>query len=59
MMYSRRFNPGAPVFAGLLAFVILFATGCTVDAGTAARSSLTSFFNTLATSAITSVLNQP
>jgi hypothetical protein len=56
MMYSRRFRE---MFAGLLALVILFAIGCTVDAGTAARSSLTSFFNTLATSAINSLLNPP
>ena len=42
----------------LASWVILAGAGCTIDVGTAARGSLTSFLTTLANSAITSAINQ-
>jgi len=55
-MFSKRIGG---LLAGLLALVIVLSTGCTVDPMSAARGSLTSFFNTMATSAIENAINQP
>ena len=46
------------LFVGIMSLAILVSTGCTVDVGTAARSSLSSFLTTLASTAINSVINQ-
>ncbi len=43
--------------AGLLSLSALLCVGCELNAGAAARSSLTSFFNSLASTAITNALN--
>ncbi len=50
-------RPYRTILIGLMSSAILALAGCTIDVGTAARSSLTSFLTTLANSAISDAIN--